>query len=334
MNRSGRGVRTGASALAIRREATSLLIKDATSCIVTGMPLDRAAAAFIENASSKPAKPLSETSVDEMRESVKALIPLGFECEEVRSVRDFQIEGVAVRSYAPDGGRPGIVVYLHGGSFTRCGLDTHDTLCRRFANRSGHTVVAVDYSLAPESTYPCQLDEVRRVLAHVAREAPEDKVFLAGESSGACLAAATALQMRDDGDDTLDGLVLLLPVLDRDSGTCSRRALDKGYMLTGEQLEWMFDQYAPEVEGDDPMVFPYRAKSLAGLPSAIVVTAEFDPLRDEGHAFAQRIRQAGGHASDICIPGIIHHAVLVPKKIPAGARVIDDACRMLRALTT
>lgn len=294
------------------------------------MPLDPAARAFIESASSKPAKPLSETSVVEMRESVEALIPLGFEREDVRSVEDGTVEGVVVRRYLPSARPPATVVYLHGGSFTRCGLHTHDTLLRRFANRSGCTVVAVDFSLAPEAIYPRQLEEIDAVVGAVLR--PGGRVFLAGESSGGCLAAATALRLRDRGENELSGVVLMLPVLDRDSGTESRHALDKDYLLSGEQLDWMFDQYAPDATVDDPLVFPFRATDLRGFPPTIVVTAEFDPLRDEGHAFAERVRAAGGHAEEVCVPGVIHHAPLVPKRIPAGARVVDDAADLLRGL--
>ena len=298
------------------------------------MSLDRAAAAFLEDAARKSPTPSSETSIGDLRRSVEALIPLGFEREEVAAVKDWAVDGVPIRSYTPHGRSLGHVVYAHGGSFTRCNLATHDSLCRRFANRSMCTVVAVDFSLAPEATYPRQLDEIATVIAGVARMAPGEKLFLAGESSGGCLAAATALRMRDHGDVVLSGLVLLLPVLDRDSGTPSRHTLDTGYMLTGEQLHWMFEQYAPNAAGDDPLVFPYRARDLSGLPPTIVVTAEFDPLRDEGHVFAERIRHAGGQAEDVCIPGIIHHAVLVPKKIPTGSRVVDDACSLLRAIAS
>ncbi|HWD01949.1 MAG TPA: alpha/beta hydrolase [Amycolatopsis sp.] len=170
------------------------------------MPLDRATAAFIENFARRPSKPLSETSVAEMREAVEALIPLGFEREDVHAIDNWAVDGVAVRSYLPSAQPLANVVYVHGGSFTRCGLHTHDTLCRRFANRSGCTVVAVDYSLAPEETYPRQLDEVARVLEVVARADPGRKLFVAGESSGGCLAAATALR---DNPIRLDGVVRL-----------------------------------------------------------------------------------------------------------------------------
>ncbi|WP_020495794.1 alpha/beta hydrolase [Sciscionella marina] len=298
------------------------------------MPLDQAAAAFIENAASKPSKPLSETSVAQMRESVDALIPLGFEREEVHAVEDWVVDGVAVRSYVPGAQSLGNVVYLHGGSFTRCGLHTHDTLCRRLANRSGCTVVAVEFSLAPEATYPRQLDEVAGVVAAVSRSEPGQKLFVAGESSGGCLAAATTLRAHDRGTVRVDGLMLLLPVLDRDSGTPSRHALNKDYLLTDEQMDWMFEQYAPNVGDDDPLVFPFRAPALHGFPPTVVVTAEFDPLRDEGRVFAERIRAAGGHAEYVCVPGIIHHAPLVPKQIPAGARVVDDAGELLRELAS
>jgi acetyl esterase/lipase len=296
------------------------------------MPLDDAAKAFIEAARSKPSKPLAETSIDEMRAGVEALIPFGFEHEDVHEVTDWEVNGVGVRSYAPSERSLGNIVYAHGGSFTRCSLDTHDTLFRRLANGSGYTIVAVDFSLAPEATYPRQLDEVAAVLVALAASAPGEKLIVAGESSGGCLAAATALRMRDQRGVRIDGLLLLLPVLDKDSRTTSRHTLDSDYMLTDEQMDWMFTQYAPDASSEDPYVFPFRATNLRDMPPTIVVTAEYDPLRDEGRIFAERIREAGGHAEYHCVPGIIHHAVLVPKKIPGGAHVIDDAGDLLRAL--
>lgn len=305
-------------------------IHDVVYCL--GMPLDPHAAAFIESANSKPSKPAAETSIDEMRAGVEALIPWGFEREDVHAVVDWEVNGIAVRSYAP-GERPlGNIVYAHGGSFTRCGLNTHDTLFRRLANRSGYTVVAVDFSLAPEAAYPRQLDEFSAALEAVSSSAPSETLVVAGESSGGCLAAATALRERDRGGVRIDALALLIPVLDRDSETLSRRTLDNDYMLTGEQMDWMFTQYAPGVSSADPYAFPFRASNLHNLPATIVVTAEYDPLRDEGRVFADRIQEAGGDAEYLCVPGIIHHAVLVPKKIPGGTRVIDGASDLLRAL--
>jgi acetyl esterase len=123
-------------------------------------------------------------------------------------------------------------------------------------------------------------------------------------------------------------------VLDHDSGTASRRELAADYMLTDEQMQWMFEQYAPDATDDDRYVFPFRADELGGLPHTMVVTAEYDPLRDEGHEFAERIRAAGGSAQTHCVPGVSHHASLVPTAIPAGAEVIDQAAALLRAHAT
>jgi acetyl esterase/lipase len=298
------------------------------------MPLDPDNAAFLEAAARKPAKPLSETSVAEMRAGVEALIPLGFDREDVASTRDDTVDGVLVRTYRPVEEIGVTVLWLHGGSFTRCGLHTHDTLLRRFANRSGCEVVAPDYTLAPEARYPRQLDEAGAVARWLARRDPDKRRYLAGESSGGCLAAASALRERDRGELVLDGLLLVLPVLDRDSRTTSRRELAADYMLTDEQMHWMFDQYAPDAAADDAYAQPFRATDLSGLPHTMVVTAEYDPLRDEGEAFATRVRDAGGSAEDLRIPGITHHAVLVPQAIPAGADVIDRAAALVRAHAT
>ncbi|WP_409329421.1 alpha/beta hydrolase [Trujillonella humicola] len=300
------------------------------------MALDQHAQEFLDAASRGPSTPLAETSVADLRAAIDALIPVGFEREDVWAVEEQQIAGVPARRYVPEPAVPATVVYLHGGSFVRCGLHTHDTLCRRLANRSGCAVVAVDFSLAPEATYPRQLDEIGSVVEALVRGGATGgvgapgRVMVAGESSGGNLAAATALRLRDAGGPALAGLVLLVPVLDRDSGTTSRRELAQDYGLSDEQLRWMFDQYAPGAADDDPLVHPFRARDLGGLPPTAVVTAEFDPLRDEGEAFAGRIRAAGARAEYTCIPGTIHHAPLVPRRIPAGAAVVDTAAAFLR----
>ncbi|MGE4425395.1 MAG: alpha/beta hydrolase [Solirubrobacteraceae bacterium] len=293
------------------------------------MGLDPDNATFLEAARAKPQPPLAETSISDMRSAVEALIPLGFEREDVEEVQDHVVDGTPVRVYraGPDGAPA--VVWLHGGSFTRCGLHTHDTLLRRFANQAGCTVVAVDYRLAPEAQYPTQLVEALAVLEWW-RERERGALYLAGESSGGTLTASLALRLRDQRREILAGLLLLLPVLDRDSGTTSRRELSEEYLLTDEQLHWMFDRWAPGAADDDHYVYPYRASSLGGLPHTIVVTAEFDPLRDEGDAFATRIRDAGGSAEQHRVSSITHHAPLVPKAIPAGAAVVDRAAAALR----
>jgi acetyl esterase len=298
------------------------------------MSLDRHNETFLEAARMKPAKPLADTSVEELRAAVDALIPLGFAREEVAEVSDRDVEGTPVRVYVPAEDAPAAVLWLHGGSFVRCGLPTHDSMFRRFANRSGCTVVAVDYKLAPESQYPTQNIEVRKAIDWWrGRDEAPVQLYLAGESSGGTLAAGLTLQLRDAQATTPDGLLLILPVLDRDSCTASRRELAADYMLTDEQLQWMFDQWAPGAASNDPYVYPFRADSLVGLPPTIVITAEYDPLRDEGEQFARRIRDEGGSAQCVRIPGITHHAPLVPKAIPAGAAVIDRAAEMVRHAT-
>lgn len=297
------------------------------------MPLDPANAAFLEQAATKPRKPLAETTVEELRTDMEALIPLGFEREEVAEVCDHEVSGVPVRTYLPGDGSGATVLWLHGGSFTRCGPTTHDTLYRRVANRAGVRVVAPDYSLAPEAQYPTQLDQATQVLRWVVDRWGADggDAHVAGESSGGCLAAALALRARDGDAPAFDGLLLVTPVLDRDSGTASRHELDSGYMLTDEQLQWMFDQYAPGAAADDPFVHPFRAASLAGLPHTMVVTAEYDPLRDEAHEFAARVRAEGGTTDEYCVPGVTHHASLVAQVVPAGAEIIDRSAALLRA---
>jgi acetyl esterase len=159
------------------------------------------------------------------------------------------------------------------------------------------------------------------------------RIAVGGDSAGGNLAAAVAIKAREEDGPALAYQLLVYPATEHDLDKPSALENAEGYMLQRESMRWFWGHYLDGATDEpDWRASPLRAASLADLPPALVVTAEFDPLRDEGHAFAERIRAAGGTAEDVCIPGIIHHAPLVPKKIPAGARVIDDACDLLRTL--
>ncbi len=199
------------------------------------------------------------------------------------------------RSYRAAGAAAGaVVVYLHGGGWALGSLDGYDGLCRAIAAGAGCELVAVDYRQPPEHVYPAALEDALAALAWAAASRPGRPLVLAGDSAGGNLAAAAALAARDRGGPAVDLQVLLCPIVIDDDGAPSRTEFASGYVLEGADIEWFWDLYCPEPERRrEAGASPLRAAHLAGLPPALVVLAELDPLRDDAHAYAERLRESG-----------------------------------------
>lgn len=209
------------------------------------------------------------------------------------AVEDAVIPGqacrVPVRFYRPepDGVHPAIV-FVHGGGFILRGLGSHDEMCRRLAAGTGSVVIAVDCRPSPEHPYPAAVDDACTAVLHITRDAgvlglDPDRIAITGISSGAAIAAGTALRCRDAGGPRIALQVLLTPMLRHREATASRQAYGRGgYGITAELLDWYSDQYAPGTAADDPYCAPLRAADLRGLPPAYIHTAALDPLRDDG----------------------------------------------------
>jgi acetyl esterase len=224
---------------------------------------------------------------------------------EMAHVRDRTIPGpvgsIPVREYRPsaDGASPQpVVVFFHGGGWVIGDLETHDRLARRIARDAGCLVVAVHYRRAPEHRYPAAADDAYAATAWVAEHAAElgadpDRLAVVGDSAGGNLAAVVAHMARDRGGPPIAFQLLVYPVIDHSFETDSYRDNAEGWMLTAKHMRWYWDQYlGPDGDGADPYASPLRG-DLAGLPPAHVVTAEYDPLRDEGDAYADALRAAG-----------------------------------------
>jgi acetyl esterase len=200
---------------------------------------------------------------------------------------------IPARVYAPE--RPeATIVWFHGGGWVIGGLDTHDAMCRTLANAARSTVVSVAYRLAPEHPFPIPLEDAWAALQWVAAGHPAPLV-VGGDSSGGNLAAVCALRARDRGGPALALQVLVYPVTDHDFTTPSyiERGGDDA-RLSRRSMAWFWDQYVPDpADRSNPEASPLRADDLSDLPPAVVLTAEYDPLRDEGRAYAQRLRDAG-----------------------------------------
>jgi acetyl esterase len=206
-------------------------------------------------------------------------------------------------------------VYFHGGGFVICDLDSHDGACRRLANATGSVVVSVDYRLAPEHRWPAAAEDAYAATGWAADRAEElgidaTRLALAGDSAGGNLTAVAALMARDRGGPALAFQLLVYPVIDLGASRSeypSQRENAEGYFLTVAHMEWYRAQYlADDANGEEPYASPIKAASLAGLPPACVVTAEMDPLRDEGEAYGRALQAAGVPVTIHRAPGMFH----------------------------
>jgi acetyl esterase len=258
-----------------------------------------------------------------------------FGVERVAEVFDREVPGaegpVPVRVYRPGGHGPhGVLVYFHGGGYVFCGLDTHDQLCRMLCNRGNCVVVSVDYRLAPEHPFPAGVDDAWAVTRWVQDNAAEvhgdrERVAVGGDSAGGNFAAVVALHARDaTRRQPLRLQLLLYPGVDRRGGYASLDENGEGYLLTSEMREWFSRLYVPDgVPADDWRLSPICAPSHEGTAPALVLTAEYDPLRDEGDAYAAALRGAGVPVTHVRADGMIH-GFLQYAPFHAGAKAILD----------
>ena len=286
--------------------------------------------------------PIEEMTPQAMREAYAMLNATGSKAE-MASVTDRTVPGpggdIPVRVYVPTtepGPRP-VLVYFHGGGWVIGDLETHDSTVRALASGSGATVVSVDYRLAPEHPFPAPLDDclaaVRWVADHGAEiDVDPARLAVAGDSAGGNQAAAVALALRDTGP-ALRAQVLVYPVTDGTLGEPSMDENGDGYFLTKATMAWFWDHYMGDRDrATEPTASVLHApdEALAGLPPALVITAEFDPLRDEGEAYASRLAAAGADVTTSRYDGMIHGFFSMGDFVPEGKAAIDEASEMLR----
>jgi acetyl esterase len=297
------------------------------------MSIDPQAKAYLEQQAGLGLPPTEQRTPAEARsiaeEGTAALFGPG---EDVHAVEDFEVEGVPVRLYAPAGDETlPIVVYLHGGGWVIGSLDTHDGLARALANRSGCRIAAVDYRLAPEHRFPAAVDDCWAVTRWAFGQTP--RVAVAGDSAGGNLAAVMALRARDAGL-RLAYQVLVYPVVDHRFDTASYAANANSYGLTLAGMRWYWDHYLGGADGADPDASPLRAASLAGVAPALVVVCGLDPLRDEGVAYAARLRAAGVPAEVFEYEDMIHGFLRMSAVIDRSREAQDRVGLALRAALT
>ena len=250
---------------------------------------------------------------------------------------------VPLRHYRPAGAADGAVlpalVYFHGGGWTIGDLDTHDVLCRELANGAGCAVLAVDYRRGPEHRFPAAVDDsiaaTRWVHANAAALGVDPaRLAVGGDSAGGNLAAVVALAARDAGDPPIAFQLLIYPATDMRAGAPSHQTNGDGYLLTRETITYFHDHYIDDRRHDvDWRASPLLADSLAGLPPAFVLTAGYDPLRDEGLAYSQRLTEAGNRVTHVCFERQIHGFITMGRVIDeANAAVAMCAGEVARAL--
>ncbi|MDO5533545.1 MAG: alpha/beta hydrolase [Propionibacteriaceae bacterium] len=280
---------------------------------------------------SLPAPPPGPLDPVAMRAGEAAQVPAPADRIPVASVEDADVDGVPVRVYRSDAVSDGTLVYFHGGAFFLGSLDTHDHVARALANATDWTVVSVDYRLAPEHTFPAGLDDCWTVVRWAAGQG--GPVALAGDSSGGTFVAALAARAADEGLDAVTHQVLYYPSLDLDFDTTryeSLRTEATGYGLETAGLAPFNAFYLDSgADPDDPRVSPIKRADLTGLPPALVVTAEHDPLRDEGELYARRLAEAGVPVTHTRYEGANHGFVANFGWIGDFARVFDQTAAFL-----
>jgi acetyl esterase len=256
--------------------------------------------------------------------------------EAVASVADHLIPGpggdIPVRVYVPEGSAPRpALVYFHGGGWVICNLDTHDVVCRALARRAGAVVVSVDYRLAPEHPFPAAVDDCYAATAWVAANAQElgvdpERVCVGGDSAGGNLAAVVSLRSRDEQGPAIALQAMVYPVTDLSSfETESYVEFATDHQLTRPMMEWFRNHYVPNAaDWLHPYASPLLAPDLSRLPPALVITAECDPLRDEGEAYARRLEQAGVPVTCTRYAGMIHPFFSLSGAIPRALDAIQQ----------
>jgi acetyl esterase len=310
------------------------------------MALDPHIAALLNRMNTQEPPPQLPT-VAEMRVGVRQLLamvnadralPDGIEVREISLGRD---PVIGARLYTPartgQGTLP-LLVFFHGGGWVVGDLETHDVFCRVVADMIGCHVASIDYRLAPEHRFPAGLDDAYAAVEALVGRAEEygvnrDRIAVCGDSAGGTLATVVARLARDRQGPAICTQILICPSTDLGGVYPSRIALSEGYMISESEIIWFRDQYLPaDVTVADDRVSPSHATDLSRLPPAIVVTAGFDPLADEGQAYAGQLEEAGNNVTRLHFPALIHGFNLLDALSPGAAEAVARLCRETRAL--
>ena len=254
----------------------------------------------------------------------------------LRTVEDRPLGHVGARIFTPDGAAdPALLMYFHGGGFVKGGLDETDAFCRRLAQSTGRIVASVDYRLAPEHPFPAALDDAYAATAwafeHAAQlGASRNSFAVSGESAGGNLAAGVCLRATARREIAIAHQVLLQPVTDFTLSQPSMAMPATECLVPRDDLAWYYrTYYGGENDPRDPRVSPLWAEDLAGLPRALIIAAEYDTLRDEAAAYAEKLRAAGVDVTYACYAGMVHGFLCMSGLVPDAQQAIDQIARFL-----
>lgn len=289
--------------------------------------------------------PIEDMPLADARAQYNEFTPLFFtDPPDIDRVFDDQLPGPAepipVRVYDPDTteSSPPVIIYYHGGGFVLGGLDAYDPLCRELAERTDAVVVSVDYRLAPEHPFPAAVDDGTAALRGVIDDSKNwnldpSSIAVAGDSAGAAIAAvATQRQIHDDRPRP-DAQCLIYPTVDQQGDYHSRRAFRDGTFLSPSMMKWFGNAYLPDdVEPRDPRIAPIYFDTLEASPPTLIATAGFDPLRDEGEAFADKLRAHDVDVTHRHYPGLTHGFVTLQQLLDTATRAFDEITTDFRTL--
>ena len=303
------------------------------------MPLESATAAILAHIAEEGAPELYEMAIAESRSMYREMQPDLPEIV-VHSVEDLMIDGpdssILVRIYRPSAAPAPVHVHFHGGGWVIGDLETHDRDCREICVGADCIVVAVDYRLAPEHIFPAAPEDCYAALCWATANldslcALPGAVSVGGDSAGGNLAAAVALMARDRSGPAIAMQLLIYPVTDATMESGSYRDNANGYLLSRTMMSWFWDHYCPDLAlRADPLASPITAEDLTGLPPALIMTAEFDPLRDEGEAYAERLIAADVEVEVRRFDGLVHGFFSQAGMIEAAREGVDLAVKALR----
>jgi acetyl esterase len=310
------------------------------------MPLDPLVKAFLDQAAMIPRPKMWDMPPSMVRHSFAGMMGLvGAKSVPVGKIENFAIPGPAgdipVRAYAPvaaGGDALPALIYFHGGGFVVGDLDTHDGLCRLLVSEGGFRVIAVRYRLAPEHKWPAPLDDAFAALRHIFDNASvlgidAGRIAVGGDSAGGHLAAALTQLAREKGGPAVAFQLLLFPGTEFTTDTSSMNKFAVGYFMEKQAIEWFYSQVLPsDADRNSPRVSPLKAADFSGLPPAYIMLGGYDPLHDEGLAYAQKLRDAGVQVTVADYADMVHCFIYLQTVLPqahdavaAAAHAVHDA---------
>jgi acetyl esterase/lipase len=308
------------------------------------MPLDPLVKGFLDQLTAAPGPKMWEMSPTDARAAFAVMMQLvGPKDVPIGKIENLVVPGpggdIPIRVYAPvaGGGDPlPALIYFHGGGFVIGDLETHDGLCRMFANEGGFRVIAVDYRLSPEHKFPAAVDDAYAAVTWIEANAATfgvdpNRIALGGDSAGGALAAVVSQMAKEKAAPKIAFQLLLFPTTQIGTQTRSLREFAEGYFLEGKTIRWFFENYLPaDIDKSDPRISPLCAPDLSGLPPAYVMVAGFDPLYDEGIQYAEKLKAAGVAVEVADYPDLVHCFIYLQAVIPQAHEATAAAAMAVR----